>query len=92
VKIMPDATRLGAIVAAAELAVNSFHHQGIHRLGDGLREVAWAADGLVEAVEMGGDRFVVGVQWHPEDLGHDTAARKLFAALVDAARHRAARA
>lgn len=93
VKVVPDATRLGAIVAAAELAVNSFHHQGIHRLGDGLREVAWAADGVVEAVEMAGNRFVVGVQWHPEDLvGHDAAARNLFAALVDAARRRAPRA
>ena len=93
VKVMPEATQLGAIAAASELAVNSFHHQGIHRLGDGLREVAWAADGLIEAVEMAGDRSVIGEQWHPEDLvGHDAAARKLFAALVDAARRRAARA
>lgn len=87
VKVMPDGTRLGGIVGETELAVNSFHHQGIHRLGDGLREVAWAPDGLVEAVEMAGDRFVVGVQWHPEDLvGDDAAARRLFAGLVDAAR------
>jgi len=92
VKVMAEGTRLGAIVSDAELAVNSFHHQGLCRLGDGLREVAWAADGLVEAVELTGDRFVVGVQWHPEDLvGHDPAARRLFAAVVDAARLRAAR-
>ena len=91
VKVMTEGTRLGAIVGDAELAVNSFHHQGLRRLGDGLRAVAWAPDGLVEAVEMTGERFVVGVQWHPEDLvGHDPAARSLFAAVVDAARRRAA--
>lgn len=92
VKVAVEGTRLGAMVGEAELAVNSFHHQGLARLGDGLRETAWAADGLVEAVEMEGDRFVLGVQWHPEDLvAHDAAARKLFEALVDAARRHAAR-
>jgi putative glutamine amidotransferase len=92
VKVLTEGTRLGRIVGDAELAVNSFHHQAVRRLGDGLREVAWAPDGLVEAVELAGDRLVVGVQWHPEDLvGHDAAARRLFAAVVDAARRRAAR-
>lgn len=92
VKVATEGTRLGAIVRDAELAVNSFHHQGLRRLGDGLRAVAWAPDGLVEAVELAGDRLVVGVQWHPEDLvGLDTAARSLFAAVVDTARRRASR-
>jgi putative glutamine amidotransferase len=92
VKVATGGTRLGAIVRDAELAVNSFHHQGLRRLGDGLRAVAGAPDGLVEAVELAGDRLVVGVQWHPEDLvGHDTAARSLFAAVVDTARRRASR-
>lgn len=87
VKVMAEGTRLGAIVGASELDVNSFHHQAIKRLGRGLREVAWAPDGVVEGVELEDGRFVVGIQWHPEDLvGHDPAARKLFAALVDAAR------
>jgi len=69
------------------------HHQAIKRLGEGLREVAWAPDGVIEGVEMPGDeRFVLGVQWHPEELaGHDQAARKLFDAVVDAARHRGRR-
>ncbi len=70
--------------------VNSFHHQGIKRLGAGLREVAWAEDGIIEGVEMGGAHpFVLGVQWHPEDLiERDAAARALFTAVVDAARRR----
>jgi putative glutamine amidotransferase len=89
VKVMGEGTRLGRVLGALEIAVNSMHHQAIDRLGDGLREVAWAPDGVIEGVELSGERFVVGVQWHPEELvGHDRAARSLFAALVDAARHR----
>jgi putative glutamine amidotransferase len=48
--------------------VNSMHHQGIDRVGVGLRPVAVAEDGLVEAVEMPGLPYVLGVQWHPEEL------------------------
>ncbi|HEU4369508.1 MAG TPA: gamma-glutamyl-gamma-aminobutyrate hydrolase family protein, partial [Methylomirabilota bacterium] len=73
-----------------EVNVNSMHHQALGRLGEGLCPVAWAPDGVVEGVEMPGDRFVLGVQWHPEELvGHDQAARNLFASIVDAARGRA---
>jgi putative glutamine amidotransferase len=91
VKVMGEGTRLGQILGSLELNVNSMHHQAIDRLGAGLREVAWAPDGVIEGVEMpGDDRFVLGVQWHPEELvGHDQAARNLFAAIVDAARRRA---
>jgi putative glutamine amidotransferase len=93
VKVMGEGTRLGRVLGALEVEVNSMHHQAIKRLGDGLREVAWAPDGVIEGVEMPGDeRFVLGVQWHPEELvGHDQAARNLFAAVVDAARRRAHR-
>ena len=93
VKVMGEGTRLGRVLGALEVNVNSMHHQAIKRLGEGLREVAWAADGIVEGVEMpGDDRFVLGVQWHPEELvGHDQAARNLFAAIVDAARRRSRR-
>jgi putative glutamine amidotransferase len=86
VKVDPD-SRLGAIVSAAELPVNSFHHQAIRHLGAGLRAVAWAPDGVIEGVDMpGARRLVLGVQWHPEDLaGHDPAAGRLFRALVEAA-------
>ena len=93
VKVMGEGTRLGRVLGSPEVAVNSMHHQAIKRLGEGLREVAWAPDGVIEGVEMPGDeRFVLGVQWHPEELaGHDQAARKLFDAVVDAARHRGRR-
>ena len=90
VKVMGEGTHLGRVLGALELEVNSMHHQAIKQLGEGLREVAWAPDGVVEGVEMpGDDRFVLGVQWHPEELvSHDQAARNLFTAIVDAARRR----
>jgi putative glutamine amidotransferase len=62
--------------------VRSHHHQGLGRLGSGLREVAWAEDGVVEAVEDPAKPFVVGVLWHPE-AGED---QRLFEQLVEAAR------
>jgi putative glutamine amidotransferase len=63
-------------------AVKSHHHQGIGRVGDGLRPVAWAEDGTVEALEDPAKRFVLGVLWHPE-AGADQA---LFDRLVEEAR------
>lgn len=83
-----DGSRLAGILGALEVDVNSFHHQAIKRLGQGLAEVAWAPDSIVEGVELVDDgRFVVGVQWHPEELvENDRAAFNLFAALVQRAR------
>jgi putative glutamine amidotransferase len=50
-------------------SVNSRHHQAVKRLGDGLRAVAWAEDGVIEGAELAnGDRsWLLAVQWHPED-------------------------
>ncbi len=83
-----DGSRLAGILGALEVDVNSFHHQAIKRLGQGLADVAWAPDSIVEGVELAADgQFVVGVQWHPEELvGNDRAAFNLFAALVNTAR------
>ena len=50
------------------LAVNSFHHQSLNELGKDLEVVATADDGIIEAVQMKGKKFVVGIQWHPEML------------------------
>lgn len=66
----------GTIVAAAARGrrerVNSHHHQGVARVGDGGRVVARSVpDGVVEAVEWAARRFAVGVQWHPEALELD---------------------
>lgn len=73
-------SRLHRMVRTRTLAVNSFHHQAVDQVGEGLRVVARAPDGTIEAIE--GDGFVVGVQWHAETL---SAHMSLFEALVMAA-------
>lgn len=70
----------------ATFPTNSFHHQTLKGIGEGLRVTARSADGVAEAVEMDGSPFVVGVQWHPEMMmsGGD-AMLPLFRAFVAAA-------
>ena len=89
VKVKPG-SRLATVMGTDELEVNSMHHQAVKAPGRGLIPVAWTQDQLVEGLELDvPGRFVLGVQWHPEELcAHSDAARRLFAALVDAARSR----
>jgi gamma-glutamyl-gamma-aminobutyrate hydrolase PuuD len=79
-------SRVGAALGQ-EVAVRCHHHQALERVADGLVVTGRAADGTVEAVELTGSPFVVGVQWHPEEDATDV---RLMAALVAAAttRHR----
>lgn len=81
VKVLPD-SRLSAIMGS-DVDVHCHHHQSIDTLGAGLVSVAWAGDGVVEAVELAEPEFVLGVQWHPEENGADS---RLFEALVNATR------
>lgn len=55
-------------IFGSKLEVNSFHHQCLRKIGDKLIVTATAPDGIIEAVEMPGQRFVIGIQWHPEML------------------------
>ncbi len=76
---------LARILGQEVLPVNSRHHQGVDRLGDGWQAVAHAPDGLVEAIEAPGHPFALGVQWHPENLLRLPAhGLRLFTALVAA--------
>jgi gamma-glutamyl-gamma-aminobutyrate hydrolase PuuD len=60
--------------------VSTSHHQSVGKLGEGLKAVAFAEDGIIEAIEMPGRSFTLGVQWHPErDV---QASSKLFASFV----------
>lgn len=66
--------------------VNSVHHQAIRDLAPGLEATAWAEDGTIEAAELPGHPFGLGVQWHPENLVNDDPAMlSLFEGLVTAA-------
>jgi putative glutamine amidotransferase len=75
-------SRLADVLASTEgsgLTVGCHHHQSV-RSHPGYEAVAWAGDGTVEAIETAGDRFLLGVQWHPE-VAEDAG---LFRALVRA--------
>jgi len=74
---------LQAVYGEGELTVASWHHQAVDRLGAGLRAVACAPDGVVEAVELEGAPFVLAVQWHPElQREPGSPQRRLFGSLV----------
>lgn len=81
-------SRLAETLGTDELEVNSMHHQALKALGAGLVAVAWAPDQIIEGVELTDpSRFVLGVQWHPEELvRHSEPARRLFDAFVRSTR------
>ena len=81
-------SRLAAIAGATRLEVNSFHHQAVDRLGEGLVVTAWAPDGTVEGLEADDRAFTLAVQWHAESLTGEEPHAALFAALVDSATQR----
>lgn len=62
---------LHSIIGESSVFVNSFHHQSVKDLGKGLKVSATASDGVIEAFEYeGSDRFLLGIQWHPEFLAN----------------------
>jgi putative glutamine amidotransferase len=84
--IIEQGTKLSGMLPAAELNVNSSHHQAVRRVGEGLRVTAHAPDGVVEGLEDPRHPFYIGVQWHPEDMNGETSAGTLFDAFIRAAR------
>jgi putative glutamine amidotransferase len=85
-----EGSRLADVLGETEVGVNTFHHQAVDKLGGGVRAVAWSEDGLVEAIELAGPEFAIGVQWHAEamiDTPHHCALFAKFASA--AARYRA---
>ena len=88
VRITPKSL-LRRITGRSEIRVNSSHHQSVKTLGRSLVASAVAPDGVIEAFEDPRRRFLLGVQWHPEFLyDHDAIQRRLFRALLAAARRR----
>lgn len=85
VRVAPESS-LAAMLGETRLDVCSWHHQAIDRLGDRLRAVAWAEDGVVEAVEHTEQAWCLGTQWHPEMQLDEPHPAKLFRAFVEASR------
>lgn len=85
-------SKLARACGAPEISVNSMHHQAIARVADGLTATGLAPDGVVEGVEWSGDDWwMLGAQWHPEELVETTEPwdRALFSAFANAARDHA---
>jgi putative glutamine amidotransferase len=79
VTVTPDSL-LARIVRELRFTTNAHHHQAIGELAPDLRAVAWADDGVVEAVEAAFEHpFFLGVQWHPEEPPRDAISARIFA-------------
>ena len=83
-----EGSMLGQLAGGDSAPVNSHHHQAVETVGKDLVATAWAADGLIEAAEdPRGDRWVLGVQWHPElAWERDSLSLSLFSRFVAEAR------
>lgn len=84
VKIAAD-SRLGNCISDTTLTVNSLHNQVVKKLGDDLIVTARDADGFIQAIEHK-QRFIVGVQWHPEYMPYLASQRQLFRCFANAVR------
>lgn len=74
-----------ALGGLTQAHVNSYHHQAVQELGRGVEPVAWAADGVVEGIELPDRDFAVGVQWHAEAIVEQPEQLALFREFVAAA-------
>lgn len=64
--------------------VNSYHHQCVKEVAHNFRATAYSKDGIIEAIEMIGDKFVIGVQWHPElMIDYDSKMMYLFKKFIE---------
>jgi putative glutamine amidotransferase len=85
IQAQPD-SKLAGLLGTDSVPVNSMHHQGIKELAPGLVPSAVAPDGIIEGIEGTNGHFLIGVQWHPEELAEKQAPqRRLFAAFIEAA-------
>lgn len=87
VRVEPG-TILGRIAGAPEIGVNSRHHQAIDHPAGGLVVSARAPDGVIEAIEARDGRWLVAVQWHPENLTDDAVSQNLFREFVSEVRRK----
>jgi putative glutamine amidotransferase len=92
IEVLEDSP-LRAVVPAGAMTISCYHHQGLGRLGRGLRASAYAEDGTIEAVALDGhDGWYLGLQWHPEDTAAtDSRQAGVFEAFVASIHRSAAR-
>jgi len=78
-------SRLATIMEVSQVTVESWHHQAVQAVPPGWQPAAYAADGLIEALEHREHPWMIAVQWHPELSPHDPAHQRIFQALVQQA-------
>lgn len=83
--IVQPGSLLARLTGEPIIAVNSHHHEAVRSVSGGVVVSGTSPDGVIEAIEMPGKRFALGVQWHPE-FGLTDADHALFTGLIEAAR------
>ena len=81
---MNEGTKMHAVFGKEKIGVNSFHHQAVKELGEGFVISAVSTDGVTEAIEMKGERFVTAIQWHPEMMYDSKEQQEIFKIFVEA--------
>jgi putative glutamine amidotransferase len=84
VRLDPD-SRLAQLIDETTIEVNSLHHQAVKTVAPRLRVTGTSDDGVIEALESDGHRFLIAVQWHPEEIDTRPWVQRLFAAFARAA-------
>jgi len=84
VRLDPD-SRLAQLIDETDIEVNSLHHQAVKTIAPQLRVTGKSDDGVIEAVESPERRFLIAVQWHPEEIDEVPWVQRLFAGFVRAA-------
>ena len=84
VRLDPD-SRLAQLIDETDIQVNSLHHQAVKTIAPQLRVTGKSDDGVIEALESSDRRFVIAVQWHPEEIDELGWVRRLFQGFARAA-------
>jgi putative glutamine amidotransferase len=84
VRLEPD-SRLAQLIDETSIEVNSLHHQAIKTIAPQLRIAGTSEDGVIESLESDDRRFLISVQWHPEEIDQIPWVRRLFQGFADAA-------
>lgn len=81
---LEEGSLLHSILGETSIDVNSFHHQTVEKLGQGLRAVGWSEEGLIEVFEHETHPYLLSVQWHPERMRDSEQQESLFQHFVSA--------
>ena len=85
--IIEPETKLHNILRTSIIKVNALHHQAVNRVGDGLRKAAYDQNSIIQAIEGNGEKFILGLQWHPELIPYLWHSRVIFSTFCKIVRY-----